>query len=52
MTDAGSQASCDSATRFAEPPVIADQAAIAHSVDDGGELRSQEVVDASGRGCS
>ena len=37
----------DSPTLFAEPTVIADQAAIAHSVDDGGELRCREVVDAS-----
>src|SRR3990170_388261 len=37
----------DSATLFAEPTVIADQAAIAHSVEYGGELRCREVVDAS-----
>src|SRR6476620_9753927 len=37
----------DRATLFAEPTVIADQAAIAHSFDDGGELRGREVVDAS-----
>ena len=37
----------DGATLFAEPTVIADQAAIAHSVDDGGELRCREVVDPS-----
>ena len=36
-----------SATLFAQPTVIADQAAIAHPVDHGGELRCREVVDAS-----
>ena len=33
--------------RFAQPTVIADQAAIAYPVDNGGELRCGEVVDAS-----
>src|SRR3954451_3061037 len=37
----------DGATRSAQPTVIADQAAIAQPVDDGGELRRGEVVDAS-----
>src|SRR5206468_6081884 len=37
----------DGATRFAQPTVIADQAAIAQPVDHGGELRYGEVVDAS-----
>src|SRR5439155_1731016 len=37
----------DGATRFAQPTVITDQAAIAHPVDHGGELRCGEVVDAS-----
>ena len=35
----------DGATRFAQPTVIPDQAAIAHPVDHGGELRCREVVD-------
>src|SRR5206468_3596077 len=37
----------DGATLFAEPTVIADQAAIPHSVEYGGELRCREVMDAS-----
>src|SRR6185437_12695843 len=37
----------DGAARFAQPAVIPDQAAIAHPVDHGGELRCREVVDAS-----
>jgi len=37
----------DDATPIAEPTVIADQPAIAQSVDDGGELCCREVVDAS-----
>src|SRR5947209_2778617 len=34
----------DGATLFAEPSVVADEAATAHAVDHRGELRGREVV--------
>src|SRR3954447_16041597 len=37
----------DGASRIAQPTVLADQAAVAHPVDHGGDLRGGEVVDAT-----